>query len=111
MTKDFVYVEQGRKETFATMVQGTKMGFAQMTTISDASVVVKTCKVTGANAVVLSTHTVKGTMLDEHKKSHTFEYGGDAEERFVKQGGKWMLQRMEWKSMTAKMDGKVQSGA
>jgi hypothetical protein len=110
-TKDFVYMENGQKQNFETMLNNMKMGISSMKKITKAGSKILTLKVKGNTAVGTTEHTMEGIMPPgDDKKEHKMGFGGVAEETYVKKGGKWMMSKMVWKSQKMTMDGKPMPG-
>lgn len=105
-TKDFVYVENGQKQDLKTMLQNMKGGFDMMKKITRATLKTLTLKQTGDKAVSTRQHVMEGIITGADKKEHKMSFSGVSEDRYVRQNGKWLMQRMEWKSQKMLMDGK-----
>lgn len=105
MTKDFKYVESGKSQTYAQMMANMKMGIEQM---SKLKITIKTLNVKdlGSKGTATIMHTMTGTMIGADKKTHTTSFTGTSMDTYRKEGGKWKMSKMEWKSMKMMMDGK-----
>jgi len=110
VTSNFVYIENGQKQTFAEMMTNMKMGIGMMKKITVAKTKILSVKETGNKAVAMEEHTMVGTMVGPDKKTHTSGFTGVAEETYVKEGGKWKMAKMVWKSQKMTMDGKPSTG-
>ena len=106
VTPDFVYEENGQKQTFDQMVAGMKMGFAAITKVTISKATVKSVSEKGNKGVSQSVHTMGGEMIGPDKKKHVMVYSGETEETHVKVNGKWLMSKMTWKKTTMTMDGK-----
>jgi len=111
-TSDFKYVEaaSGPPQTRDQMIQNMKMGLGMMDKLTVCTTKLLTLKQKGNTAVGTMEHTMVGTMKGQDKKSHTMSFTGVAENTYVKQGGKWKMASMTWKSQKQTMDGKPVPG-
>lgn len=105
-TSDFKYTEEGKTQTFDQMMQNMKMGLGMMNKLTVCSTKLLTLKEKGDKAVATNQHMMVGTMTAPDKKTHTMSFSGVSENTYVKQGGKWKMASMTWKSMKQTMDGK-----
>ncbi len=106
ITADFKYIEAGKTMTFDQMLAGMKQGTGSLQKITD--VTSKLLKLTekGNKATAEMTRSMTGTVPGPDKKMHKLTMSGKTVETYVKQGGKWKLAIMDWKSSEMIMDGK-----
>jgi hypothetical protein len=106
LTKNFVYIENGKSQNFTQMFENMKMGISSMKKITVASTKILSLKQKGNVVTCSMSHTMGGTMDGPDKKEHTSVFSGVADETYVKEGGKWKMSKMVWKSTKMTMDGK-----
>jgi hypothetical protein len=106
ITADFKYIEAGRTMNFDQMLAGMKQGTGSLQKITD--VVSKLIKLNEKEdkATAEMTRSMTGTVPGPDKKMHKLTMSGKTVETYVKQGGKWKLAIMDWKSSEMIMDGK-----
>jgi len=106
VSSDFVYVEEGRKQTADQMLAGMKMGLGALKKVTVANAKILTLKETGNTAVATSIHSAGGLVAGRESKPHEMVYIGDVVETYKKIDGKWKLQSMRWNNTKMTMDGK-----
>jgi hypothetical protein len=108
-TKDFVYIEEGKSMGLQEMLKGMKDGFGPFKKISKVVYTTSKPVVKGNTASCLCTHLVAGDYFAAEgadRDVHKVEFGGVSLDSFRKEGGKWKMSKMEWKSQKFMMDGK-----
>ena len=106
VTKDFKHIQGTQEMDFKTMIEMVKQGVMSLKSIDTSSSHFKSFKVTGNKAVAMTIHKMGGIMDLGDGKKHTFTYGGDSKDEFVKVSGKWRMSRMTWGKDQMTMDGK-----
>jgi Domain of unknown function (DUF4440) len=109
VTKDFAYSEDsqpGKPQTFDQMLANMKMGIGSMKKVTVASATVLTVKEKGNSASSTAKHTMAGIVPGPDKKDHVLSYTGISTDTYVKQGGKWLMKSMSFKTTSMTMDGK-----
>jgi len=109
VTKDFAYSEDaqpGKPQTFDQMLANMKMGLGSMKKVTVASATLLTVKEKGSTATSTAKHTMGGLVGGPDKKDHLMVYSGISTDVYVKQGGKWKMKSMAWKTTSMTMDGK-----
>jgi hypothetical protein len=105
-TADFKYTENGQTQNLDQMLQGMKGGLSMMNKLTVCTSKLITLKQKGNTATGTSQHTMVGTVKGNDKKTHTMSFTGIAEDTYVKEGGKWKMASMTWKSQKQTLDGK-----
>lgn len=106
VTADFKYTEAGKSQTFAQMLENMKMGLAMIDKITVCEAKILTLKQKGNTATGTVEHKMVGTVKGPDKKVHSMSFTGVSANTFVKQGNKWKMASMTWKSQKQTMDGK-----
>lgn len=106
MTKDFTYVEDGRKQTIDQMISNMKMGLSSMSTIKVAEAKTVSLKQHGNGATAMTHHKMGGIVKGPDGKSHEMLFEGRSTDTYRKEGGKWKMSKMVWSTYKMSMDGK-----
>jgi 23S rRNA pseudoU1915 N3-methylase RlmH len=106
VTKDFKYVENGQTMNFDAMVSMMRQGMGMLEKMTKVSSKILSCKESGNNGVIMSSHMSEGIMTGPDKKKHTMGFTGKSKDIYVKMKGKWMLKSMTWTESVMTMDGK-----
>ena len=109
VTTDFVYSEDGqpgKPQTFDQMLANMKMGLSSMKKVTIANATFLTLKEKGNTATSTAKHTMGGMVPGPDKKTHLLVYSGISTDVYVKQGSKWKMKSMAWKTTSMTMDGK-----
>ena len=106
MTSDFVYVENGQKQTADQMLQNMKMGMSQMGKITMADSKIMEVMEKGNTGTSKTKHMMSSSMKGPDKKTHKMAFTGVSHDSYVKKNGKWMMSKMVWVSQTTTLDGK-----
>lgn len=107
MTKDFVYTENGQKQSYAQMMAGMKMGFQSLTKMTKVDTKIKSVQEKGNMGTCMSEHMMEGWTMGKDKKQHKMAFIGMAKETYRKVGGHWKMARMDWTASKMTMDGKA----
>lgn len=109
ITADFKYVEEGREMTFDQMFSTMKMSVASMDKITDVKALLKKLAINEEKGTAVATeiHLMKWTGKGPDGKVHRFSMSGMSTDEYVKQGGKWLMNKMTWSNTKMMMDGKV----
>jgi hypothetical protein len=105
-TTDFRYVERGTSQTMDQMIANMKAGMGELGKVTRSKAYVVSVKESGNSAMVVAIHDMAGTMVTPDKKTHTMDYIGTTNEKFVKINGNWKLKEMKMVKEVMKMDGK-----
>jgi hypothetical protein len=106
VTKDFVYVEDGRSQNFDQMFANMKMGLGSLKKITVCEAKSLSLKQMGNRASGSTRHRLGGSNMGPDKKEHTLVFSGVSTDSYVKQGSMWKLSKMVWKTQSMTMDGK-----
>lgn len=106
MTKDFVHVENGQSMNFDKMVETMKQGYGMLDKITKVKASATQIKESGKTGSCIMAHEMTGTVKGGDKKTHVLAFVGHTKNSFRKEGGKWLMSRMEWVDQKMTMDGK-----
>ncbi len=102
---NFVYEENGRRQSLEQMLAGIKMGIGQMN-LRYANSKVLTLMNKGTSQVATVHHQIGGTAVGEDKKMHKMTFDGVSENTYVKIGKTWKMSKMRWIKQSTMIDGK-----
>ena len=106
VTKNFVYSENGKTESYDEMLKQVKQSMSMGKVTSASSTLVK-LDIKGNSATGSTTHTMKMVTKGSDKKNHTMVVTGKSVEVYVKVGNDWKMSKMTWVSSKMTMDGKA----
>jgi len=104
VTKNFVYTENGKSESYDEMLQQVKQSMS-MGKITSANATLLKLDIKGNSATGTTSHTMKVVTKGGDKKNHTMVVTGKSYETYVKVGDTWKMSKMAWGSSKMTMDG------